>query len=364
MDNKAVVDLNWLCNWLEENSSGVYRPSKEAAHVIRSMSAEIESLRAQLKDVQKTADESVRLLHIREKQWIESKNEARELSAQLKASDGSPSELEMHRADHNSVKEAEFESVGELLAAYKVLDEKIKAAQTENSELRTQRIFDNSDLKRINDLGYPDLISLISATKAAQEQEPYAYAITGDSIDMVAKIADVQMVKSEQPRWHISPLYAAPIPAQPSPAVAVPEVTPNMLRAAQLKSELGAYACSNLSGGYELIRELFEVMISESGTSPRITEQDARDIALKYYQWRTFNTYPKSHADFWDSWIRLEGRALLNKLNNKTKSSFDECSATGQSCAYDNIDIRGKAVSQCAYCGKPEREELRASDLG
>lgn len=49
MENKPVVDLNWLCNWLEENSSGIYRPAKEAAHVIRSMSSEIESLRAQLK---------------------------------------------------------------------------------------------------------------------------------------------------------------------------------------------------------------------------------------------------------------------------------------------------------------------------
>lgn len=50
MSNKPVVDLNWLCNWLEENSSGIYRPAKEAAHVIRSMSSEIESLRAQLSD--------------------------------------------------------------------------------------------------------------------------------------------------------------------------------------------------------------------------------------------------------------------------------------------------------------------------
>lgn len=49
MNDKAVVDLNWLCNWLEENSSGIYRPAREAAHVIRSMSSELESLRAQLK---------------------------------------------------------------------------------------------------------------------------------------------------------------------------------------------------------------------------------------------------------------------------------------------------------------------------
>ena len=52
-------------------------------------------------------------------------------------------------------------------------------------------------------------------------------------------------------------LYAHPLPAQ-----AVPEVTPEMLRAAQLNSELGAYACSNWSGAYDCITELFNVMLS------------------------------------------------------------------------------------------------------
>lgn len=46
----------------------------------------------------------------------------------------------------------------------------LKAEKEKNSELLTQRIFDSSDMKLINDLGYPDLISLISATKAAQEE--------------------------------------------------------------------------------------------------------------------------------------------------------------------------------------------------
>lgn len=37
-------------------------------------------------------------------------------------------------------------------------------------------------------------------------------------------------------------------------------VTHEMLKAGQLNSELGAYATSNLSGGYDLMRELYEVM--------------------------------------------------------------------------------------------------------
>ena len=37
-------------------------------------------------------------------------------------------------------------------------------------------------------------------------------------------------------------------------------VTPEMLRAAQLNTELGSYACCKLAGGYELITELYNVM--------------------------------------------------------------------------------------------------------
>lgn len=45
MSDNAVVDLEWLCNWLEDNSSGAYRPCKEAAHVIRTMYKEIQELK-------------------------------------------------------------------------------------------------------------------------------------------------------------------------------------------------------------------------------------------------------------------------------------------------------------------------------
>ena len=71
-----------------------------AADEITVLSREIESLRAQLKAAQEG-----------------------------KTADGNPTELEMHRADYNAIKAAGFESPGELLAAYKVLEDKIKAAQ-------------------------------------------------------------------------------------------------------------------------------------------------------------------------------------------------------------------------------------------
>lgn len=42
----------------------------------------------------------------------------------------------------------------------------------------------------------------------------------------------------------------------------VPTVTAEMLRAGQLKSELGKYVCANMAGGYDLMTELFNAMIS------------------------------------------------------------------------------------------------------
>jgi len=44
------------------------------------------------------------------------------------------------------------------------------------------------------------------------------------------------------------------------PAQQPAEVTPEMLRAAQTQSELGAIACSEMAGAYGLITELYEVM--------------------------------------------------------------------------------------------------------
>lgn len=52
------------------------------------------------------------------------------------------------------------------------------------------------------------------------------------------------------------PLFAAP----PLQAGTVPdEMTPEMMRAVQLNSELGAYAASNLCGAYDLFAEFWKV---------------------------------------------------------------------------------------------------------
>lgn len=56
------------------------------------------------------------------------------------------------------------------------------------------------------------------------------------------------------PDWPIKLFYAAPqLPAVPD------EMTPEMVRAVQLHSELGIYAANNLSGAYDLFREFWSV---------------------------------------------------------------------------------------------------------
>ncbi|EFM9269131.1 TPA: ead/Ea22-like family protein [Escherichia coli] len=59
---------------------------------------------------------------------------------------------------------------------------------------------------------------------------------------------------------HIAELEALTTPRLPHPSpVVTDEMTPEMMRAVQLNSELGAYAASNLSGAYDLFSEFWKV---------------------------------------------------------------------------------------------------------
>lgn len=68
-----------------------------------------------------------------------------------------------------------------------------------------------------------------------------------DSVPIWSIITDLER--------NIAPLYRH---AQPAPVV-TEEMTPEMMRAVQLNSELGAYAASNLSGAYDLFAEFWKV---------------------------------------------------------------------------------------------------------
>lgn len=155
------------------------------------------------------------------------------LRAQLKAAlegktiDGNPTELEMHRADYNAIKAAGFESPGELLAAYKVLDDKIKIAHKQ----KPIGYADPEDIKELKRYDYWRLFVNNKANRGA---------------------TDV-------------PLYIAPIPVQQSPAVAVPEYviaeTINKIRDVAIKYH----------GAQQLREQIAAVIRPLLKPSPRIT---------------------------------------------------------------------------------------------
>ncbi|QGL28258.1 DUF550 domain-containing protein [Escherichia coli] len=67
--------------------------------------------------------------------------------------------------------------------------------------------------------------------------------------------------KDGEPRLHIKELGNSPV--IPDGWVMVPkELTPEMMRAVQIRSELGGYATSNLSGAYNMFSEFWNVAVS------------------------------------------------------------------------------------------------------
>lgn len=75
---------------------------------------------------------------------------------------------------------------------------------------------------------------------------------------------DVFLAWSAMPRAALkSILQAGNSPATPEGWVMVPkEMTPEMMRAVQIKSELGGYAASELSGAYDMFAEFWDVAVS------------------------------------------------------------------------------------------------------
>ncbi|EEW5278499.1 hypothetical protein BKL39_003916 [Escherichia coli] len=69
--------------------------------------------------------------------------------------------------------------------------------------------------------------------------------------------------KSEQPQNAQQNIPGGNSPVTPDGWVMVPkELTPEMMRAVQIRSELGGYATSNLSGAYNMFSEFWNVAVS------------------------------------------------------------------------------------------------------
>lgn len=113
-----------------------------------------------------------------------------------------------------------------------------------------------------------------------------------------------QRLESEITRLH-NWLSAQPAPVVPD------EMTPEMMRAVQLNSELGAYAVSNLSGAYDLFSEFWKVarsaaMLQGAEQSP-VTDNTAQ-------QFEALATRGKSEHLLNAERIAREAKALSDRL--------------------------------------------------
>lgn len=124
-----------------------------------------------------------------------------------------------------------------------------------------------------------DVIPIYAAppVPVVPEEKPMPNPLKMYAVDAVAAIAEVRgwnacraamlQGKSEQPQ-NAQQNIPENIPGGNSPVtpdgwVMVPkELTPEMMRAVQIRSELGGYATSNLSGAYNMFSEFWNVAVS------------------------------------------------------------------------------------------------------
>ena len=83
--------------------------------------------------------------------------------------------------------------------------------------------------------------------------------------------------------------------------------------AAFVESQLGGLTTPRVIAA--AIREQLQygVAFKAIEPSPRITEQDAREIAISFYYYRTNQS--KNTIESFKLWLNCEGRVLLDKLN-------------------------------------------------
>lgn len=104
-------------------------------------------------------------------------------------------------------------------------------------------------------------------------------------------------------------VYARPIPAQQSPAVAVPETETVYFRYANSRVE--STICVQKGEAHKHVDPKLIIKIVPHAQSPRITEQDASEIINSAINFM-YETKSRHSIDYW---LHEEGRALLNKLN-------------------------------------------------
>lgn len=247
--------------------------------------------------------------------------------------------------------------------------------------------------------------SLIAEREQLMKQEPiaYCYPLDAENLQTTECSVEVYSVPVGCPDGESTfALYAAPIPAQPSPAVAVPYLVTDQLRhvvadafnaaheqgrknPAQKEDGLGIAVtmremyvssvdqilatplpriteqlpdCERALadfiasiGGYESsawhdypVDDVFRKGFAAASThyGPRITEQGAREIAEAYAE------YPHNFS----SWLKFEGRALLEKLNvDKPEILQNQCDGCVSGQKVNNFGMHydgdGRATILC-----------------
>lgn len=193
------------------------------------------------------------------------------------------------------------------------------------------------DIEKDNEALKTENARLQAIIDEANAQEPVAFEhVAGSITSMLAygKIpenvfsnASMDRINYEGVHVEIKPLYARPIPAQQSPAVGISKkesttsspavAVPDEIISAinELRKNIRTEGKSVSYCGIrdnDSTRDALEKLFSFNLTqSPRITEQDAREIAqsaVEYYadhRWREGDKF----------WMHDKGRALLEKLN-------------------------------------------------
>ena len=121
-----------------------------------------------------------------------------------------------------------------------------------------------------NGLTRGEQMELARIALASLEAKPVVYMWDSERKDIDApgyyRTEHLVFAESSVKQWggRVVPLYTAqPVPVTPDGWVMVPkELTPEMMRAVQIRSELGGYATSNLSGAYNMFSEFWNVAVS------------------------------------------------------------------------------------------------------
>ncbi|EFO0254468.1 ead/Ea22-like family protein [Escherichia coli] len=150
---------------------------------------------------------------------------------------------------------AEFIAAANPATVLELLDE-LEAAKKRIAELEAEPV---SQAYNLPELIEGMEVSIDVSTCDADLGNRYFGTVTEASELDTAKNGYILLVQDAEPNFDIN----GNSPVTPDGWVMVPkELTPEMMRAVQIRSELGGYATSNLSGAYNMFSEFWNVAVS------------------------------------------------------------------------------------------------------